>query len=116
MRDKNPAVQLQKTCAMMVLSLIFPTYTIQIDNKNLREPKIIFQQEELKFELNKDNYDIFIEALNLGVEYDGAGVGVYIVAVIVSRAFASCEQGPKEERRRKQKRKKACVLFHDLSP
>ena len=64
MRDKNPAVQLQKTCAMMVLSLIFPTYTIQIDNKNLREPKIIFQQEELKFELNKDNYDIFIEALN----------------------------------------------------
>lgn len=63
MREKNPSVQINKTCAQMVLSLLFPTYQIQIDIENL---KIIFTQEKdnLTFELNKNNYDKFIEALN----------------------------------------------------
>jgi hypothetical protein len=64
MREKNPTMQLQRTCAMMVLSLLFPTYKIQIKDKNIREPKILFQQDNLEFSLDKDNYDIFVNALN----------------------------------------------------
>jgi hypothetical protein len=63
MREKDPTVQKNKTCAIMVLSLLFPTYTIQLDMKN---EKIILGKEEenLSFELNKDNYNIFVNMLN----------------------------------------------------
>ena len=63
MREKNPSAQKQAVGAQMVLSLLFPTQQIQINIENL---KIIFTQEKdnLTFELNKDNYDKFIEALN----------------------------------------------------
>ena len=61
MREKNPSVQMNKTCAQMVLSLLFPTYQVQIDINN---QKIIFVQDELTIELNKDNYDNFIKLLN----------------------------------------------------
>ena len=64
MREKNPAMQIQKTCVLMVLALLFPTYQVQLDNKNIKEPKILFKQDNLEFSLNKDNYDIFINALN----------------------------------------------------
>ena len=61
MREKNPSVQMNKTCAQMVLSLLFPTYQVQVDTKNL---KIIFKQDDIIVELNKDNYDYFIKVLN----------------------------------------------------
>lgn len=61
MREKNPSVQKSKTCAIMVLSLLFPTYSIQVDEEKM---KIIFKQDELEFELNKENYDTFVNALN----------------------------------------------------
>ena len=61
MREKNPSVQINKTCALMVLSLLFPTYQIQIDDKNMR---IVFKQENLEVFLDKNNYDIFIKVLN----------------------------------------------------
>lgn len=61
MREKNPSVQKSKTCALMVLSLLFPTYQIQIDENNM---KINFKQDDLEFNLNKDNYDSFIKILN----------------------------------------------------
>ena len=64
MRDKNPVMQKQRVTAMMVLSLLFPTYSIQIEDKNLKDLKIIFKQDDLDFSLNKENYDIFIKALN----------------------------------------------------
>jgi hypothetical protein len=64
MREKNPAMQMQRTCVLMVLSLLFPNYQVQIDNKNIRDPKILFKQNELEFSLNKDNYDNFVSALN----------------------------------------------------
>lgn len=64
MREKNPIMQMQKTSAIMVLSLLFPTYTIKIDDRNIKEPKILFRQDNLEFSLNKDNYDIFVNALN----------------------------------------------------
>lgn len=60
-REKNPSVQLSKTCALMVLSLLFPTYQIQLDVENM---KIIFKQNDLEFSLNKDNYDAFVKVLN----------------------------------------------------
>lgn len=68
MREKDPSVQKNKTCAQMVLSLLFPTYQIQIDIENL---KIVFTRDELTFELNKNNYDKFIEALNEILCLDG---------------------------------------------
>lgn len=68
MREKNPSVQKNKTCALMVLSLLFPTYIIQIDEKNM---KIIFAQEDLNFFLDKNNYDIFVKALNEILCLDG---------------------------------------------
>ena len=61
MREKNPSVQINKTCALMVLSLLFPTYQIRIDEKNMR---IIFKQNELELFLDKNNYDIFVKILN----------------------------------------------------
>lgn len=61
MREKNPSVQTNKTCALMVLSLLFPTYQIQLDVDNM---KINFKQDDLEFNLNKDNYDTFIKVLN----------------------------------------------------
>lgn len=64
MREKNPNILQQKACALMVLSLLFPTYTIQVENQNLKEQRILFQQDKMEFSLNKENYDIFIKALN----------------------------------------------------
>ena len=61
MREKNPSVQINKTCALMVLSLLFPTYQIRIDEKNMC---IIFKQNELELFLDKNNYDIFVKILN----------------------------------------------------
>jgi len=61
MREKNPSVEINKINLQMVLSLLFPTYEIQIDFENIR---IVFKQNDLEFYLNKDNYDIFINVLN----------------------------------------------------
>ena len=61
MREKNPSMQKSKTCALMVLSLLFPTYQIQLDTDKLR---IVFKQEEMEFELNSNNYDAFVKSLN----------------------------------------------------
>ena len=61
MREKNPSVQKTKTFATMVLALLFPTYEIQINEKDML---IIFKQKDNIFYLNKDNYDIFIKYLN----------------------------------------------------
>ena len=61
MREKNPNVQKQVTCAMMVLSLLFPTYSI---HTNYEEMSIDLKQEEMTFSLNKDTYDTFVKVLN----------------------------------------------------
>ena len=61
MREKNPSVQKQKTSAMMVLSLLFPTYSIHL---NFEKMSIDLKQDELEFQLDKTNFDIFIQALN----------------------------------------------------
>ena len=61
MREKNPSIQKSKTSALMVLSLLFPTYQIQLDYEN---NKIILKQNDLEFNLDKTNYDEFIFILN----------------------------------------------------
>ena len=61
MREKNPNVQKQVACAMMVLSLLFPTYSI---HTNYEEMSIDLKQEEMTFSLNKDTYDTFVKVLN----------------------------------------------------
>ena len=63
-KDKNPSIQQSKTCALMVLSLLFPNYTIEIKNDILTDLKIVFKQDNLEFSLNKNNYDDFIKTLN----------------------------------------------------
>lgn len=61
MREKNPSVQQQVVCAMMVLSLLFPTYSIQVNYEN---KCIDFKQDELNFSLNENNYNAFVKVLN----------------------------------------------------
>jgi len=61
MREKNPNAQKNTTSALMVLSLLFPTYSIHLDFENM---SIVFEQEDLKFNLNKENYDTFVSTLN----------------------------------------------------
>lgn len=68
MRENNPSVQINKTCALMVLSLLFPTYQIQTDIEN---QKIVFTKDDIRVELNKDNYDEFIKILNEILCLDG---------------------------------------------
>ena len=61
MREKNSSAQKQKDCALMVLSLLFPTYSIHL---NFEQCSIDFQKDDMTFQLNKDNYDNFINVLN----------------------------------------------------
>lgn len=60
MRENNPIVQRNKTCMMMILSLIFPTYEIQLD---LNELKIVLTQDDRIYYLDKTNFDEFIKIL-----------------------------------------------------
>ena len=68
MREKNPNVQKQVACAMMVLSLLFPTYSIQINYNNM---SIDLSQEEMVFSLNESNYDAFVKVLNEILSLEG---------------------------------------------
>jgi len=68
MREKDPNVQKQVTCAMMVLSLLFPTYSIQVNYDNV---SIDFKQEDMEFSLNENNYDIFVKVLNEILSLEG---------------------------------------------
>ena len=61
MREKNPTIQKNKACAEMVLSLLFPTYTVQID---FSINKIVLKQDDLIFYIDSKNFDIFIKYLN----------------------------------------------------
>ena len=61
MREKNPTIQKNKLCAEMVLSLLFPTYTVQID---FSINKITLKQDDLIFYIDSKNFDIFIKYLN----------------------------------------------------
>lgn len=69
MREKNPSVQKQVACAMMVLSLLFPTYSIQV---NYEKMTIDFKQEEMTFSLDENNYDIFVKVLNEILSLEGS--------------------------------------------
>ena len=61
MREKNPNVQKQVACAMMVLSLLFPTYSIQINYENM---SIDLTQEDMTFKLDENTYNTFVKVLN----------------------------------------------------
>ena len=85
MREKNPNIQSSITCAIMVLSLLFPTYQIQIDTENM---KIILKQNNLEFTLDKNNYDIFIKVLNQILCLDGSDNGDYNPSGDLARQIA----------------------------
>lgn len=61
MREKNPNVEINKINLQLVLSLLFPTYEIQLDFENVR---IVLKRDNLEFYLDKNNYNIFIKVLN----------------------------------------------------
>lgn len=60
-REKNPVVQRNKTCMLMVLSLLFPTYEISLDFNNLQ---LVFTKDEQSFYINKQNFENFKSILN----------------------------------------------------
>ena len=85
MREKNPSVQQQVVCAMMVLSLLFPTYSIQVNYEN---GSIDFKQEDLTFSLNENNYDIFVKVLNEILSLDGSDGSDYNPSGDMARQIA----------------------------
>ena len=85
MRENNPSVQKSKTCALMVLSLLFPTYQIQTDIEN---QKIVFTKDDIQIELNKDNYDEFIKILNEILCLDGGESSDYNPSGSLARQIA----------------------------
>jgi hypothetical protein len=70
MREKNPSAQKQAVGAQMVLSLLFPTYSIHLNFDNM---SIDFkpENEDIVFRLNKDNYEIFTKILGEILSLDG---------------------------------------------
>lgn len=70
MREKNPSAQKQAVGAQMVLSLLFPTYSIHLNFDNM---SIDFkpENEDIIFRLNKDNYEIFTKILGEILSLDG---------------------------------------------
>lgn len=60
-REKNPMVQQNKTCMLMVLALLFPTYEIQLNFENV---SIDLKRDGMTFSLNENNYEIFKNILN----------------------------------------------------
>ena len=58
MKEKNSTVIENKACVLMVLSLIFPEYTIQLDNS------IILSKDEETYQINNQNYNEFLDILN----------------------------------------------------
>ena len=63
MREKNPSTQQKTVGALMVLSLLFPTYSIQLNHEN-GSIDLLYEKDNIKISLNKDNYDIFVKVLN----------------------------------------------------
>lgn len=86
MREKNNPLALKnKVSAEMVLSLLFPTYKIQIDTKKM---EIKFEQEDLTFVLNKNNYDKFVSVLNDILCLDGGDTTDYNPSGNLARQIA----------------------------
>jgi len=54
MQDKNDIVQKNKICLNLVLLLLFPRYKI-----TFTPLAIVFEKDEEKMEINKDNFDKF---------------------------------------------------------
>lgn len=61
MREKNPVVQRNTINLIMVLSLLFPTYEVQLDTTNLR---VILKQDDKEFFIDKNNFEDFKNLLN----------------------------------------------------
>ena len=58
MQDKNDIVQKNKICLNLVLLLLFPRYKI-----TFTPLAIVFEKDEEKMEINKDNFDKFQQIL-----------------------------------------------------
>ena len=67
MREKNPKMQESKANALLVLSLLFPTYEVSIDTNRIK-----FVQGDLTFYIDSSNYDCFVSVLNELLGLDGS--------------------------------------------
>jgi hypothetical protein len=61
MKEKNPVSLRNKTCVQMILSLLFPTYEIQLDFIGMQ---IKFTKGEESFSINKQNFETFKSILD----------------------------------------------------
>ena len=59
MKEKNATVQKNKLCIEMVLSLIFPTYQIEIKSEYIS----LVGQDEVEHQINNDNFEDFKDIL-----------------------------------------------------
>jgi len=115
MRENNPSVQRNKTCALMVLSLLFPIYQVQIE-----KDKILLKKDDLIFELNKNNFDSFVKVLNeilcLGGGEDEAGYNPS--GSLAERIAAKLEEGRRkraELHRNEENNQKIAILSRYVS-
>jgi len=74
MREQNAVVQKQKTCVLMLLSILFPYYTISFKDNyiSLKEDK-----EEIEYIIDNDNFEEFKKILNTIFCLDGENSASY---------------------------------------
>ena len=58
MKEQNVTILKNKTCVLMVLSLIFPLYNIDIKDN------IVLSKDNKTYQINNQNYDKFLDILN----------------------------------------------------
>ena len=58
MKEQNATILKNKTCVLMVLSLIFPQYNIDIKDN------IVLSKDNETYQINNQNYDKFLDILN----------------------------------------------------
>ena len=58
MKEQNATILQNKTCVLMVLSLIFPQYNIDIKDN------IVLSKDNETYQINNQNYDKFLDILN----------------------------------------------------
>ena len=102
MKEQNAVMQKHKICVLMLLTMIFPKYEVSIE-----EHEIYLKNEEGIFSINKNNFEIFKEILNLmfcltgenSTEYNPSGeMAQKIARKLKNRHKKLAEEKPSEHK------------------